>query len=141
MRVALAILVTGLLLIRVVGFFELKAPATRAIVYWLHVICPLFVVWLYWLHRLAGRRIKWRIGIGYAVAVGAIALVMVYLQSQDPRDWYAQAPKEGETVLRAVADPHAKRQAHFGRNADDGRLLQEVPCRRARGLGEECSTT
>jgi tetratricopeptide (TPR) repeat protein len=97
---ALVILVTGLLLVRVVGFFELKAQATRALVYWLHVICPLFAIWLYWLHRLAGRRIKWRIGIGYAVAVGALALVMVYVQSQDPRDWYAQAPKEGEKYFQ-----------------------------------------
>ena len=98
--VALVILVTGLLLVRVVGFFELKAQTTRAVVYWLHVICPLFVIWLYWLHRLAGRRIKWRIGIGYAAAVGALALVMVYLQAQDPRDWYAQAPKEGEKYFQ-----------------------------------------
>ena len=60
------------------------------------MIGPLCAVWLYWLHRLAGRRIKWRIGIGYAVAVGAIALVMVYVQAQDPRDWHAQAPAEGE---------------------------------------------
>lgn len=94
--VALVILITGLLLIRVVGFFELKAQVTRAVVYWLHVLCPLFAVWLYWLHRLAGRRIKWRVGIGYAAAVAVLALVMVYLQAQDPRDWYAQAPKEGE---------------------------------------------
>ncbi|MHB8861423.1 MAG: tetratricopeptide repeat protein [Pirellulaceae bacterium] len=93
---ALVILVTGLLLVRIVGFFELKAQAARAIVYWLHVICPLFAIWLYWLHRLAGRRIKWRIGIGYAGAVGALALIMVYVQAQDPRDWYAQAPAEGE---------------------------------------------
>ena len=98
--VALLILVTGLLLVRVVGFFELKAPVTRAVVYWLHVLCPLAAVWLYWLHRLAGRRIKWRIGIGYAVAVGALALVMVYVQSKDPRDWYAEAPREGEKYFQ-----------------------------------------
>lgn len=97
---AFAVLLTGLLLIRVVGFFELKAPLTRAVVYWLHVLCPLGVVWLYWLHRLAGRRIKWRIGIGYSVAVAALVLLMVYVQAQDPRDWYAQAPREGEKYFQ-----------------------------------------
>ena len=97
---AFAVLITGLLLIRVVGFFELKAPLTRAFVYWLHVLCPLGVVWLYWLHRLAGRRIKWRIGIGYSVAVAALVLLMVYVQAQDPRDWYAQAPREGEKYFQ-----------------------------------------
>ncbi len=94
--VALAVLITGVLLVRIEGLFELKAPITRAVVYWLHVVLPLFGLWLYWLHRLAGRRIRWRIGIAYAGSVAAIVLVMVFLQSQDPRDWYAEAPAEGE---------------------------------------------
>ena len=94
--VALTVFVTGILLVRIEGLFELKAPTARAIVYWLHVACPLAAMWLYWLHRLAGRRIKWRMGIAYTAAVGAIVLMMVILQSQDPRDWYAEAPTEGE---------------------------------------------
>lgn len=96
LAVALVILVTGLLLVRIEGLFELKDSTSRAVVYWLHVIGPLFAVWLYWLHRLAGRRIHWRWGISYAAVVAGIVLVMVVLQSQDPRDWNAQAPPEGE---------------------------------------------
>ncbi len=84
----------GILLVRI-GGFDLKQPLARNTVYWLHVACPLAVVWLYWLHRLAGPRIKWRIGMTFAaVAVAAIA-VMVVLQMQDPRPWNAIGPDSG----------------------------------------------
>jgi hypothetical protein len=91
-----AVLTTGVLLVRIEGLFELKDSLSRAVIYWLHVVLPLFVIWLYWLHRLSGRRIKWRLGIGYAAAVGAVVIMMVVLQVQDPRDWYAEAPPGGE---------------------------------------------
>ncbi|TWU19290.1 tetratricopeptide repeat protein [Allorhodopirellula heiligendammensis] len=92
--VSMAILVTGILLVRI-GGFDLKQPLARNTVYWLHVACPLAAVWLYWLHRLAGPRIKWRIGMSFAaVAVAAIA-VMVVLQMQDPRQWNAIGPDSG----------------------------------------------
>lgn len=91
---SLAILVTGILLVRI-GGFDLKQPLARSTVYWLHVACPLAAVWMYWLHRLAGPRIKWRIGMSFAgVAVAAIA-VMVVLQMQDPRQWNAVGPDSG----------------------------------------------
>lgn len=92
---SILVLASGVLLMRV-GGFDLKHPTTRSVVYWLHVLCPLFCVWLYWLHRLAGPRIKWRVGVAYVFAVAAIVLVMVLLQAQDPRRWYAAGPKEGE---------------------------------------------
>ncbi len=93
--VGIAVLVTGLLLVRIEGFFDLKQPAARSIVYWCHVIAPLAAIWLYWLHRLAGPRIKWRVGLSYAAAVGVMVVVMVIVQAQDPRQWYAVGPKEG----------------------------------------------
>ncbi|HEV3418533.1 MAG TPA: hypothetical protein VG056_17045, partial [Pirellulales bacterium] len=34
--VSIAVLVTGLLLMRISGFFELKAPIVRSTIYWLH---------------------------------------------------------------------------------------------------------
>ncbi len=92
--ISLAILATGILLVRI-GGFDLKQPFARSTVYWLHVACPLAAVWLYWLHRLAGPRIKWRIGMSFTgVAVAAIAL-MVVLQMQDPRNWNSIGPDSG----------------------------------------------
>jgi len=89
------VLVTGVLLVRVEGVFDLKQPLTRSVIYWLHFALPLAAGWLYWLHRLAGPRIKWRVGLIYAGAVAAVVLAMVYVQAQDPRAWYAIGPDEG----------------------------------------------
>ncbi len=91
---SLIVLVSGLLLTRIAGF-DLKQPLARKTVYWLHVIVPLVVGWLYWLHRLSGPRIKWRIGLTYAGFVGLVVLIMVGMHTQDPRGWYAEGPESG----------------------------------------------
>src|SRR5436189_202478 len=65
----IVVLITGLLLMRIEGLFDLKHPVSRLTVYWLHVLVPVAAGWLYWLHRLAGPKIKWRIGITYGVVV------------------------------------------------------------------------
>ena len=69
--VCIAVLISGLLLMRV-GILELKHPLARSVVYWAHVGCPIAGIWLYWLHRLVGPRIKWRVGLTYAAAVAAL---------------------------------------------------------------------
>ncbi|MBM83503.1 MAG: hypothetical protein CMJ78_23335, partial [Planctomycetaceae bacterium] len=74
--VSVAVLISGLLLVRA-GGFDLKAPTVRSTVYWIHVACPLVAGWLYWLHRLAGPRIKWKVGISYGTVVGATIVGMV----------------------------------------------------------------
>src|SRR5256885_1054135 len=61
-----------------------------------HVLAPVLAVWLYLLHRLAGPRIKWRVGLGWAGAVGVLVIAMVLLHAQDPRKWNVAGPKEGE---------------------------------------------
>lgn len=94
MGLSILLLVSGGLLMRI-GGFDLRQPATRSVVYWLHVISPLVCLWLYWLHRLAGPRIKWRVGVAYFGAVAAAVAALVYLHAQDPRQWYAVGPKEG----------------------------------------------
>ena len=91
---SLVVLVSGLLLMRI-GGFDLKQPLARSVVYWLHVAAPIAAVWLYWLHRLAGPKIKWRVGFGYVVVVGVSVLVMVGLHSGDPRNWGAVGPESG----------------------------------------------
>lgn len=73
---AILVLVTGVLLTRF-GFFEIDDPTARRLFYWLHVLAPLLVVWLFVLHRLAGPRIAWRRGLywaGAAVALSAVAV-------------------------------------------------------------------
>lgn len=93
--ISLIVLISGLLLVRVVGVFDLRQPLARSTVYWLHVICPLIAGWFYWLHRLVGTRIKWKIGAAYLGLVGASVLVMIGLKAQDPRKWNVAGPKEG----------------------------------------------
>lgn len=90
----ICVLVTGLLLTRM-GGFDLKQPAIRSVVYWMHVIVPLVVVWLYWLHRLAGPKIKWRIGLAYVGVVAGVLALMVVFHSEDPRRWNSVGPESG----------------------------------------------
>jgi tetratricopeptide (TPR) repeat protein len=88
---------TGLALIQLEGMPQLPTGTTaRAVMYALHVLAPLVAVAFYVLHRRAGPEIKWQWGIAWGVAVGAFVLVMGAMHSQDPRQWYAQGPKEGE---------------------------------------------
>ena len=86
---ALAVLITGLLLTRIDIFqfknIGLKDPRLRSIAYWAHVITPILGIWLYILHRLAGPRIKWRVGLRWGAAVGVLTIGMVLLHSAHPR--------------------------------------------------------
>ncbi|MEZ6062116.1 MAG: multiheme c-type cytochrome [Planctomycetaceae bacterium] len=91
---SLLVLASGLMLMRI-GGFDLRQPQMRTAVYWMHVIAPLAACWLYWLHRLAGPRIKWRIGISYGAVVGIAVLGMLWMHSGDPRYWNAIGPESG----------------------------------------------
>ena len=93
------VLITGIVLMRVdvLGLrFELNNAAGRSVAYWAHVICPVVAIWLFILHRLAGRRIKWRIGLTWGAVAAVFAMVMLILQTQDPRAWNVAGPKSGE---------------------------------------------
>ncbi len=94
--VALTLLATGVMLVRIEGVMDLRNPTARSLTYWLHVGSPLVVVWLYWLHRLAGPKIKYRLGLSYAAAVLAVVGGMIFLHGQDPRAWNVVGPQEGE---------------------------------------------
>jgi hypothetical protein len=96
---AILLLVTGFLLMRLDAFgveLEVRDPRARGVFYWIHVIAPLAVVWLFVLHRLAGRKIKWKIGLTWAAVAGVFALGMVLLHSQDPKTWGQVGPASGE---------------------------------------------
>ncbi len=93
---ALVLLGTGFVLMRVGDTLVLKDQAVRGVVYWLHVITPLVAVWLFVLHRLAGRRIKWKIGLTWAGVAGVFAVVMMTLHAQDPRQWNVAGNAKGD---------------------------------------------
>jgi tetratricopeptide (TPR) repeat protein len=92
--VSIILLFSGVALMRI-GGFAIKDPNVRSISYWAHVITPLLTIWLYILHRLAGPRIKWKVGLSWAGAVAVIVVAMVLLHAQDPRKWNVAGPKEG----------------------------------------------
>ena len=96
LAVSLVVLISGGLLLGLrVTNAGARTPLVTQATYWAHVACPVAAGWLYWLHRLVGPKIKWRMGLTYAgVVAGAIGL-MVYLHSQDPRHWHAKGPEEG----------------------------------------------
>jgi tetratricopeptide (TPR) repeat protein len=73
----LVVLVTGLLLTRF-SFFEINDPQIRRVGYWLHVISPFMVVWLFVLHRLAGPPIHWKSGLRWSLAAATFAAVMLF---------------------------------------------------------------
>lgn len=82
-RAGLALFATGLILI-VSGlvltrfdFFEIDDPRIREPAYWIHVLSPLVLVWLFVLHRLAGQRIRWGIGWRWAAVAVALGAVMI----------------------------------------------------------------
>ncbi len=93
--VSLVLLISGVALMRVEGF-ELKEPNARALAYWLHILTPILVVWLYLLHRLAGPKIHWKVGLSWGGAVAGVVGLLVVMHAHDPRKAGAVRPKEGE---------------------------------------------
>ena len=68
---------SGLVLTRF-DFFAVNDPALRTPAYWLHVATPVLIVWLFILHRLAGKKIRYGPAIAWGTAtvlVTAVALV------------------------------------------------------------------
>ncbi|MCB1041777.1 MAG: hypothetical protein KDC35_02495 [Acidobacteria bacterium] len=96
---AIILLISGIVLTRLdlFGFrFEVNDATTRSVAYWAHVISPLLAIWLFVLHRLAGKKIKWRVGLSWAIVAALFASGMLYLQTQDPRSWNVKGPASGE---------------------------------------------
>ncbi|MCC9602838.1 hypothetical protein LOC67_19985 [Stieleria sp. JC731] len=81
--ISLIVLVSGILLTRV-GSFNIVNPSIRRVVYWAHFLAPLAAVWLYWLHRLVGPKIKWHVGRKVSLAIGCFVAVMLAFQASDP---------------------------------------------------------
>ncbi|RMG27692.1 MAG: aspartate phosphatase, partial [Gammaproteobacteria bacterium] len=95
---ALLLLVSGLLLTRF-GFFEIDDPAVRTAAWWVHVLTPLAVAWLFVLHRLAGPPLDWRPGLAWGAAAVAVAAVGLVLHLQGA----GAAPAGARHFLPALA--------------------------------------
>lgn len=89
------LILSGILLTRVEGLIEVKEPLLRNIAYWAHVLSPVFIIWLFILHRLAGPKIQWRKGLVLAAVASVFAVIMIVWQYQDPRKWNEEGPDSG----------------------------------------------
>lgn len=97
---AIILLGSGVILTRLEGVFEINNVAVRSAAYWIHVITPLLAGWLFVLHRLAGSRINWQIGLRWGMVTAAFGVVMLIWQIQDPRQWNVVGPDSGESYFR-----------------------------------------
>jgi tetratricopeptide (TPR) repeat protein len=99
----LLLLASGVVLTRF-DFFEVKDPEIRAVAYWIHVVTPFLVGWLFVLHRLAGRRIRWRVGFAWGAVAVAFALSMLLVRAPDPgRQTLDAASYAGDAFRPALA--------------------------------------
>jgi tetratricopeptide (TPR) repeat protein len=91
------VVVTGLALIQLSGLPQLPTGSVaRWVVYVLHAVLPAAAVVLYVLHRRAGPDIQWKYGYGWGGGVAVFVAAMIVLHMQDPRQWFAVGPREGE---------------------------------------------
>ena len=98
---AIVLLATGVALTRVevlgttVGVRE---PAVRDAVYWLHVLAPVAASWLFVVHRLSGRRIKWKVGVRWGAVAAGVAAAAVLFHVVLP-DAPAKVPVDGASYF------------------------------------------
>ncbi len=93
---ALLLLATGVLLTRIEGIVQVNDPGVRRALWWLHVLTPLVAAWLFVLHRLAGKRIRWRVGAAWAVVGLLFAGAALLFMTNDPRLWNVVGNPRGE---------------------------------------------
>jgi tetratricopeptide (TPR) repeat protein/uncharacterized integral membrane protein len=82
---AIVLIASGIVLTRLEGVIVIRDPAVREIAYWLHVASPFLAAWLFVLHRLAGKRIRWRVGLAWTGVAVAFAILLIALTAGDPR--------------------------------------------------------
>ena len=115
---SLVLLVSGLVLVRFDGIFEVRDPSARAVSYWLHVATPILAVVLYIRHRLAGPRIHWEWARAFGGAVAGFIVLMGALHSQDFRKIGQKGPKEGMAYFFPSEARTALGEIHPGEDAD-----------------------
>lgn len=115
----IVLLATGFGLTRGIPFIELRDPALRSVAYWAHVGTPVLIGWLFVLHRLAGRRIRWSAGLG----IGTLSLVVGILCL-----WIAE-PREADAEAQADFQPALARTSTGG-HIVAAELMRDEECAR-----------
>ncbi len=95
---AIVLLTTGMLLTRVElagTTIGVREPAWRDLIYWLHVVAPVAAVWMFVVHRLSGRTIRWKIGVRWAIAAALVVAGAVSFHFAASGDTAAR-PKDGQ---------------------------------------------
>lgn len=92
---SLLLVASGVVLTRVEGVIVVQDPALRSAAWWIHALSPLLCAWLFVLHRLAGRRIRWKVGFRWAAVAAVFAGLFLVLQARDPRRWNEVGNPEG----------------------------------------------
>ena len=109
------LLATGLALTRGLPVVELRDPLARSAAYWAHVAAPLVVGWLFVLHRLAGRPIRWRVGVGIGGLALALGAAGVYWAA--PKATPAPAASFAPSLARTASGGHITPE-HLMRDAE-----------------------
>lgn len=115
----LLLLISGLVLTRF-GFFEINEPQWRGLAYWLHVLSPVAVVWLFLVHRLAGPPLHWRAGVYWGSAALLCALLTLFVPLLDQ--------EEVETASELPYPPALVRIAGDQSVIPAGHLMQDAVC-------------
>ena len=133
----LLLLASGVVLTRIDGVIVVNDPTVRAVAWWVHVLAPVAVVWLFVLHRLAGKRIRWAVGRRWAAVAAVFAGALLVVQAQDPRRWNMTGPASGEQYFFPSLARTATGDFIPARVARQQRLLRGVPRGHPRALVEQ----
>ncbi len=96
---SLVVLVSGLILVRGFGVWEVNDPRVRSVGYWAHIVAPLLAIGLYIKHRLAGPKIRWYYFHRIGMAVAVVVVGMGVLHSREPKQFGAKGSPEGSNYF------------------------------------------
>ena len=66
---SLLLLLSGIFLLRIEGIPNpFDSGDDRDVVWWIHVLIPVVIIWLFIAHRMVGPRLRWRIGGRWAIS-------------------------------------------------------------------------
>ena len=93
---ALILLVSGVLLLRIEGVPNpVASGGGHDLTWWIHVLAPLVLIWLFIAHRMVGPRIRWQVGARWGVVTGVFLLAMFGLHWSLAVETPSTAPRIG----------------------------------------------